>query len=97
MDEYGLALAEALRYLLPNWVPQGRQFRVKVTHDVDLTGLPDEDSDEHRYDDGGWIKVTIVLDDGQRLTAEYSNYHNGYYAHSVTVFENGDVVYDGTY
>ena len=55
------------------------------------------EEDEDRYDVGGWIKVTIVLDDGQRLTAEYSNYHNGYYAHSVTVFENGDVVYDGIF
>lgn len=57
----------------------------------------DSEEDEDRYDVGGWIKVTIVLDDGQRLTTEYSNYHNGYYAHSVTVFENGDVIYEGIY
>ena len=40
VDEYGLALAEALHHLLPNWTPQPRQLRVKVTHDIDLTGMP---------------------------------------------------------
>ena len=56
-----------------------------------------EEEDEDRYNVGGWIKISIVLYDGQRLTAEYSNYHNGYYAHGVSVSENGDVIYEGIY
>ena len=56
-----------------------------------------EEEDEDCYNTGGWIKISIVLDDGQRLTAEYSNYHNGYYAHGVSVLENGDVIYEGIY
>ena len=56
-----------------------------------------EEEDEDCYNVGGWIKISIVLDDGQRLTAEYSNYHNGYYAHGVSVSENGDVIYEGVY
>ena len=56
-----------------------------------------EEEDEDCYNTGGWIKISIVLDDGQRLTAEYSNYHNGYYAHDVSVSENGDVIYEGVY
>ena len=56
-----------------------------------------EEEDEDCYNTGGWIKISIVLDDGQRLTAEYSNYHNGYYAHGVSVSENGDVIYEGIY
>ena len=56
-----------------------------------------EEEDEDCYNTGGWIKISIVLDDGQRLTAEYSNYHNGYYAHGVSVSKNGDVIYEGIY
>ena len=56
-----------------------------------------EEEDEDCYNTGGWIKISIVLDDGQRLTAEYSNYHNGYYAHGVSVSEDGDVIYEGIY
>jgi hypothetical protein len=40
VDEYGFALAEALHQMLPGWTPQSRRFRVKVTHDIDLTGMP---------------------------------------------------------
>jgi hypothetical protein len=40
LDEYGFALAEALRYLLPGWAPKRRQLRVEVTPDIDLTGIP---------------------------------------------------------
>jgi hypothetical protein len=40
VDEYGFALAEALEYLLPTWTAKPRQLRVKVTHDIDLAGLP---------------------------------------------------------
>jgi Family of unknown function (DUF7033) len=40
VDEYGFALAEALQHLLPGWAAQPRQFTVKLTHDIDLTGMP---------------------------------------------------------
>jgi hypothetical protein len=40
VDEYGFALAEALHHLLPTWAAQPRQLRVKVTHDIDLVGMP---------------------------------------------------------
>ena len=56
-----------------------------------------EEEDEDCYNTGGWIKISIVLDDGQMLISEYSNYHNGYYAHGVSVSENGDVIYEGIY
>jgi len=40
VDEYGLALAQALFLLLPGWRPPQRQLRVKLGHDVDEIGLP---------------------------------------------------------
>ena len=49
------------------------------------------------YECGGSIKVVISLKNGQQLKAEYSNYHNGYYAHCVTVEEDGSVIYEGIY
>jgi hypothetical protein len=40
VDEYGVALQQALQFLLPNWVPEPREFRANVSHDVDNIGLP---------------------------------------------------------
>jgi hypothetical protein len=40
VDELGFGLAEAMQHLLPAWVPQPRRLRIKVTHDIDLTGMP---------------------------------------------------------
>lgn len=40
VDEYGLALEQALVYLLPNWQLVERRLRVKLSHDVDNVGLP---------------------------------------------------------
>ena len=40
VDEYGLALEEAIGYLLPGWQPTERKLRVKLSHDVDEIGLP---------------------------------------------------------
>ena len=40
VDEYGLALEQALRALLPGWQPARREFRVMLGHDVDEIGLP---------------------------------------------------------
>jgi Family of unknown function (DUF7033) len=40
VDEFGLALAEALQHLLPSWAAQPRQLRTKVTDDIALTGMP---------------------------------------------------------
>jgi len=40
VDEYGLALAQALSYLLPGWKPKERRLRVKLGHDVDDIGIP---------------------------------------------------------
>lgn len=40
VDEYGLALEQALIYLLPGWRPQERRLRVKLGHDVDEIGVP---------------------------------------------------------
>jgi hypothetical protein len=36
IDEYALILREWLKVLLPGWLPQSRQFSVKVSHDIDL-------------------------------------------------------------
>jgi len=38
VDEYGLALEQALRYLLPGWQPEKRRVRVKLSHDIDDVG-----------------------------------------------------------
>jgi len=38
VDEYGLALAQALAYLLPGWQPAQRRLRVKLSHDIDDVG-----------------------------------------------------------
>jgi hypothetical protein len=40
VDEYGFAFAQALAHLLPSWKPQERALRVKLSHDVDLIGIP---------------------------------------------------------
>jgi hypothetical protein len=40
VDEYGLALGDALSRLLPGWSPAARVLRVKLGHDVDEIGLP---------------------------------------------------------
>jgi hypothetical protein len=40
VDEYGLALEQAMGYLLPTWRPVARKLRVKLSHDVDEIGLP---------------------------------------------------------
>ena len=40
VDEYGLAMEQALRCLLPTWQPASREFRVKLSHDIDNVGLP---------------------------------------------------------
>jgi len=40
VDEYGFALEQALRCLLPGWSPERRRFRVKLSHDLDDVGIP---------------------------------------------------------
>lgn len=40
VDEYGLALEQALSCLLPTWEPVKRRLRVKLGHDVDEIGIP---------------------------------------------------------
>jgi hypothetical protein len=40
VDEYGLALEQALRALLPGWVPASRRLRAKLSHDLDFVGIP---------------------------------------------------------
>lgn len=40
VDEWGLAFAQALKILLPSWVPANSEFRVMLGHDVDEIGLP---------------------------------------------------------
>lgn len=40
VDEYGLALEQALSHLLPGWQPGERRLRVKLGHDVDEIGVP---------------------------------------------------------
>lgn len=40
VDEYGLALEQALGTLLPQWQPKPRKLRTKLSHDVDLVGIP---------------------------------------------------------
>lgn len=40
VDEYGLAVEQALNQLLPNRPPAQRKLRVKLSHDVDRVGIP---------------------------------------------------------
>jgi hypothetical protein len=40
VDEYGLALQQALQFLIPNWTPTPSKFHANVSHDVDNIGLP---------------------------------------------------------
>lgn len=40
VDEYGLALEQALSYLQPGWKTAERRLRVKLGHDVDEIGVP---------------------------------------------------------
>lgn len=38
VDEWGLAFAEAVQQLLPQWRPKPRRLRAKVSHDIDEVG-----------------------------------------------------------
>jgi hypothetical protein len=40
VDEYGVALEQAMGFLLPSWKKQPRKLRLKVSHDVDHVGIP---------------------------------------------------------
>jgi hypothetical protein len=40
VDEYGMAFQRALASLRPQWRPEKRSLRVKISHDIDLVGLP---------------------------------------------------------
>jgi hypothetical protein len=40
VDEYALALQDVLAQLMPGWKPQERRFSIKLSHDVDLAGVP---------------------------------------------------------
>lgn len=40
VDEYGLAFQQILKILIPAWRPAARTLRVKVSHDIDLLGIP---------------------------------------------------------
>lgn len=40
IDELGLGVEQALSYLLPGWQPEERKLSVKLSHDIDLTGIP---------------------------------------------------------
>jgi hypothetical protein len=40
IDEYGLAFEQALSYLMPGWRGQERSLRVKLSHDIDVVGIP---------------------------------------------------------
>lgn len=40
VDEFGLALEDALQRLFPTWKPEPRSLQVHLTHDVDEIGIP---------------------------------------------------------
>ena len=40
VDEYGLALEQALKVLSPGWTPSRREPCLKLSHDIDSTGIP---------------------------------------------------------
>jgi len=40
VDEYGMALEQALRALSPGWSPSRREPCLKLSHDIDSTGIP---------------------------------------------------------
>ena len=40
VDEYALGFAQAISYALPTWHPDPPELRVKLSHDIDLTGVP---------------------------------------------------------
>src|SRR5438270_12815984 len=40
MDEYGLALEQAIQAFLPAWKAEPRVYRTKFSHDMDLVGIP---------------------------------------------------------
>lgn len=40
VDEYGLALEQALKFLYPGWRVPDRKLRAKISHDADHVGIP---------------------------------------------------------
>ena len=40
VDEYGFAFEQALKCLIPRWSAERKPLRVKLSHDVDVVGIP---------------------------------------------------------
>jgi hypothetical protein len=40
VDEYALALRQAISHVLPAWSPEPLQLRLKLSHDIDIVGFP---------------------------------------------------------
>ncbi len=40
VDEYGLAVEQSIQSLFPNWEPEKRSLQVKLSHDIDMVGVP---------------------------------------------------------
>lgn len=96
IDTIDFDFEEAEERFVSRWGIEEKKS-VRVTKQfVDYIEFEAEDSEDD-YECGGCIKVTVALGNGQELKAEYSNYHNGYYAHCVTVEEDGSVIYEGIY
>ncbi len=49
VDEYALAFEQALKCLIPTWVPPEKKLRVKISHDADHIGIPFRWKDVFRH------------------------------------------------
>ena len=96
IDTIDFDFEEAEERFVSRWGIKEKES-VRVTRQVVDYIEIEADDEGNDYECGGSIKVTISLEDGRELVSGYSNYHNGYYAHSVTVEEDGSVIYEGIY
>jgi hypothetical protein len=61
VDEWGLAFAQAIEQLIPQWQPKTRRLRAKISHDIDEVGLPPQLWPTTHSQGAGWHPRTLWM------------------------------------
>lgn len=83
VDEWGLALGQAIEALVPAWRPKERRLRAKISHDVDEVGLRPRLWPIHRNGDAapwartGWMTLPFDLRRAIKFSFEHCNPFRG--------------------
>lgn len=69
--------------------------KVSVTYDPDnINGKFLTNYDLVDFNGGNYARLTLLFEDGTCWNCEFSNNHNGYYTHGLTIYVNGCVKWD---